>query len=237
MVDGQFAARIGEGLKLDCGGVNFWVRWAVEMASYKDTSDFNREVFTDIAAHLFNSKIVVNLALEAELNYRYYEIVYAFHARCAENCPDRAGFRLMEYHRLLIDFIIPFWKNAKTNPCDAFPDTWKMIKELDEKDREKKFDQLTAAVEAVHDRVAKLYERWLKAPLVFLLLTHPDYGSSVLRAAKKVVDDVIQERDGDDGENDDDGDEDRNELRFTFDEPHYEGKSKQKSLFGWVEAV
>ena len=56
------------------------------------------------------------------------------------------------------------------------------------KEKEKKTDQLKAAIKAANDNLAKLYERWLTAPLCFLLLSNPVHGPPLLQVILRIVD-------------------------------------------------
>ena len=110
--NGEFARRFIFGCRLKMkDGACFWVRWAQEMVLYLDKSNFKYEVLEEIAKMSMNESIIVSLTFEAELVTQYFDITYAYHAFGGEN-NDRAGFRLMELHYLLIDFIIPFWSKG-----------------------------------------------------------------------------------------------------------------------------
>ena len=69
-----------------------------------------------------------------------------------------------------------------------FSETVEAINALDdEEDRKKKMEQLEAAIEAANEKLAKLYEQWLKAPLCILLLSNPVHGPPLLRVILKIM--------------------------------------------------
>ena len=206
--NGESAQRYIVGCGIMIRGQCFWVRWAQEMVTYLDKSDFKYEVLEQIAKMTMNESIIISLTFEAELVAMYFDITYAYHAFGGENC-ERAGFRLMELPYLLINFIIPFWNKADEDPSQCFPKTMEAIDKMTDDDAKRmKKEQMKSATEAVVDRMAKLYERWFKPPLIFLFVTHPVHGPPILRVLLKCVseatDDITENErsfdfDGDNG--------------------------------------
>ena len=185
--NGESAQRYIVGCGIMIRGQCFWVRWAQEMVTYLDKSDFKYEVLEQIAKMTMNESIIISLTFEAELVSMYFDITYAYHAFGGENC-ERAGFRLMELPYLLINFIIPFWNKADEDPSQCFPKTMEAIDKMTDDDAKRmKKEQMKSATEAVVDRMAKLYERWFKPPLIFLFVTHPVHGPPILRVLLKCV--------------------------------------------------
>ena len=88
-----------------------------------------------------------------------------------------------------IDFIVPFWQRALADPRSVFTESVAAINELDtEEEKEKKMDQLKAAIEASNNELAILYEWWLSAPLCFLLLSNPVHGPPLLQVIMRIID-------------------------------------------------
>ena len=204
--NGEFSLRVVAGTKIDINGQNFWVRWAEEMALHFDKSNFRHDVLREIAKHLMNEGVIVSLIFEAELVSKYFNVTYAYHAFGGENC-DRAGFRLLELPYLLIDFIVPTWKKAESNPAAVFPDTVEAINQMKDQDKaEKRMEQLRVAIDAAVDRMGTLHEKWFQAPLVFTFITHPVHGPPLLRVLLNCVKDAINDIPEDDRDFDYDGD-------------------------------
>ena len=137
---------------------------------------------------LSNPRNVVCLTFEAELVSKYFRRTHKFHSFVSENCPGKPGLDLLGVSNFLVNFIVPFWQQALEDPGKVFSETVEAINALDdEEDRKKKMEQLEAAIEAANEKLAKLYERWLKAPLCFLLLSNPVHGPPLLRVILKIM--------------------------------------------------
>ena len=132
------------------------------------------EILEQIGLLLSNPRNVVCLTFESELVSKYFRRTHKFHSFLSENCPGKPGLDLLGVSNFLVNFIVPFWQQALDDPGSVFSETIEAINALDdEEDRKKKMEQLEAAIEAANEKLAKLYERWLKAPLCFLLLSNP----------------------------------------------------------------
>ncbi|KAL3793086.1 hypothetical protein ACHAWO_005140, partial [Cyclotella atomus] len=168
-------------------GKNLIARWAAEMfilggrVRGQDTKwmkDTCRQIYTMARS----PAIKVCLTIEMELVTNYFDITHGHHAYTGE-FKRRAGFITMELHYLYFDFIVPFWLTAQRDPKVCFLKTYTEIIALDDEDLKKmKLEQLQAKVQASFDKVSKNSELLLEAPLIFMLLTHPLEGPSVLRA-------------------------------------------------------
>ena len=192
-VDGEFAERIIKGLQIrdpNDEDNTFWDEWCKRLSSYFEKSNMRHEILEQIGLLLSNPGNVVCLTFEAEMVTRYWYYTHKFHSFTSENCPDKPGLDIMGVLNFFIDFIVPFWQGALDDPGSVFPDTVAAINELEDDDeRTMKMEQLEAAIEAANDKLAKLYERWLSAPLCFLLLSNPVHGPPLLRVILRIVED------------------------------------------------
>jgi len=196
LVNGRNAKHILEGfdLYLHDAPSNFWVCWATKYLPL--VTGWKKTVLEEIIRYFMMDDIIVALQFEAEL-VDYFEVTYQWHAYPGELC-TLPGFRTMELHNLLFDFIIPFWESARTNPEDRFPKTYARIKKMEEKSRDKhddllndkamlKRDQIMFGIQAGYDEISKLYQRLLKAPMIFLAVMDPEKGPSIFRAILAIV--------------------------------------------------
>ena len=89
---------------------------------------------------------------------------------------------------LLLNFMVPFWRAASTNPKQYFPRTAALIGELEDAElKALKTEQLVAALECGLEKISKNTEQFFKAPLIFLLLTHPIEGPRILRMIVRIL--------------------------------------------------
>ena len=190
--DAKFCERINKGMKVrDPADPNntFWHEWAKRMSSYFDKSNFRHEILEQISLLLSHDGIVVCLVFDAEVWNKYFRVTHKFHSYLSENCPNRPGLDIMGIANFFIGFICPFWQGARENPAGTFPETVAAIDAMGDAGQKKmKMEQLEAAIEAANEKMAKLYERWLTAPLCFLILTNPVHGPPLLRVILGIVD-------------------------------------------------
>ena len=187
-VNGLFSARILPMMDiiLPCGK-SLLTRWAWEINTLGgkvggDDSQWMKEASNDVIVMSQSPVIKVSLAFEMELVTRYFDITHIHHAFKGE-FGQRAGFITLELHRLFIDFILPVWMKARSDPGAIFPKTWELIEALDDAQlKATKKEQLQCAIEVALDKVSKNSELLFEAPLIYLLLTHPVEGPYVLGA-------------------------------------------------------
>ena len=90
-------------------------------------------------------------------------------------------------HSLLLEFIVPWWENARLNPEKVFPKSFKCLDEIPIKNREIKKKQIEAGIKAGHDEILKMHHMLLSPPLIFLLLLSRQRGPLLMRSILTIV--------------------------------------------------
>lgn len=186
LVNQRHAARVIEGLELlgDDLETSFWVQWARYLHERSD--GWKRRSLGETILMFLKPDIIVGLHFEAELK-NYFETTYEWHANPGE-LSTRPGFRVMEYHQLYFEFIAPFWQMAKETPEKTFPKTFEYLGSItDVEVQNRKTQQIGKGIEGACDSLAKHSSIALSAPLLFLVLTHPNRGRNLLRAALAIA--------------------------------------------------
>ena len=161
------------------------VAWAQRVREYSN-NQIIRRIAKEVATMLLMPAIIVALHFESELG-NYFEVTSNWHAMPGE-LSTRPGFRMLEMHTLWFEFIMPWWEEAKQNPALRFPKTFEYLNsEVKVADRELKRMQLLAGINAGHAELLKMSDLLMSAPLVFLVLTDPVRGPSLLRAILAIV--------------------------------------------------
>ncbi|KAL7541570.1 hypothetical protein ACHAWF_006970, partial [Thalassiosira exigua] len=178
LCNGRNAKYILEGFDLDLPDGNFWVLWAKEYHQFVDS--WKKLALEEIVRFFLMEEIVVGLQFEAEL-VDYFEVTSAWHAYPGE-LTSRPGFRMMEFPKLLREFIAPWWLLAVESPEERFPKTFARIEAMENEElAEMKKDQVIFGIEAGYNEIAKLYSRMFKAPMIFLSILDPEIGPTILR--------------------------------------------------------
>ncbi len=153
---------------LTIDGVPALLAWARSMALYvlKSTP---HAIIDDIIAMLSLKAIMIAIYFEAEVG-RYFEVTMFWHVQCDES--TRPGFRMMDVHGLLSDYLIPFWNKANTDPMSHFSDIFRYINMLNLPNEMKtlKIKQILHGIEAGRAKLQdKVCEFILVPPISFLL--------------------------------------------------------------------
>ena len=137
----------------------------------------------------------ISCALENKTGL-YFGAQHAWHATLGE-FTHKPGLKTMELAFALLDHAGTFWLGVEKDPKSRFPETFRLFSVFEshveeatnngESQRicrmiEMKKEQLEAGIKAASNELAKMQEEMFSPPLVFLLVTHPQYGPPVLRA-------------------------------------------------------
>jgi hypothetical protein len=157
--------------------------WAQRVREYSH-NQIIRRIAKEVATMLFMPQIVLALHFESELD-NYFEVTSSWHANPGKLC-TRPGFRMLKIHVLWFEFIMPWWEEAKQNPCLRFPKTFEYLNsnvEVGKRDLKRK--QLLAGINTNHAELLKMSHILMSIPLV--LLTDPVRGPLLLRAILAIV--------------------------------------------------
>lgn len=175
------------------------IAWAMRMADCVP-ADWCRTVAGEIVVMLCMPEIIVALQLEAEVG-EYFEVTSSWHCQKGP-LNSRAGFRMHELHQLVLGFSVPWWKKAREDPNARFPKTFRALDDIrDETKRQLKEKQVLAGIEAGYKQLVKMTDTLMSAPHIFLDITDPVRGPSLLRAILAVVTEAGLELDDDGDEN------------------------------------
>lgn len=186
LVNQRHAKRVIKGLELlgTDADESFWLKWARYM--HERTSGWKRRSLGETITMLLMPSIIVSIYFESELG-DYFEVTYEWHANPGALC-NRPGFRMMEYHQLYFEYIAPWWKRAKEEPQKNFPKTFAYLGGIDDVDLHTlKTRQISNGTAAACDVLSKHSSILLSAPVLYLVLSHPDRGRDFLRAALAVA--------------------------------------------------
>ena len=162
--------------------------WCLRMRESED--GWRLTALDEILTWMKMDTIIINLTMEAEL-VDYFEVTAAWHSSTGE-ISSRPGFRSLELHHLLFDYILPWWEGASENPASRFPRTSALIQKLLDnpgtKDLgETKLDQLKEGIAAGKKEIMKVYSTLMTAPMIFTTLSDPLRGPSILRAVIEII--------------------------------------------------
>ena len=182
----------------DEDGTPFWVLLAIRLIYIYKDSDWRVKRLNAFCEWLCMPEMIFGLWVEAEV-VEYFEWHYHWHAQCGE-LSDRPGFRTLELFFEIADHAFPFWSRALKDPRSCFPNAIKHIEEeMEAKSLEmleagdeveaKRLDsmakmkraQLKEGIEAAHNELAKMNDKFFVAPWVFLCFICPIRGRIVLR--------------------------------------------------------
>lgn len=180
------------------------IEWALKFAN-ESPSTWKRRVGKEIATWLSMPSVVLGLHFEAELG-NYFEEIYAWHCRPGP-LYKRSGFRMMEIYDIWLGFDVPWWNEAVNNPERQLPKTMKYLEEnFEGEEYEFRKSQIMRGLTKGRDEMMKMSTKYLlRPPLMYLLLTHREYGNGFLRAvlavlAENPVDGVVLIHDTDSSE-------------------------------------
>ena len=132
--------------------------------------------------------IILGLLFETELGV-YFETTIRWYSIAGETSTT-PGFRMMELHLFLHDFVQKWWTKALVDPNDVFPRTFKYINEIWKDDiEEKRFrtHQIMKGVRAGHDEILKMSKGWFRVPLLYLVLLDLRRAPSLMRAINRIL--------------------------------------------------
>ena len=162
------------------------VEWALKFVN-ESTSDWKRRAGQEIATWLSMPSIILGLHFESELG-NYFEEIYAWHCRSG-GLNKRSGFRMMEIYDVWLGFEVPWWNKAIKNPELQLPKTMKYLDDnFEGEEHAFRKSQIMRGLNAGRDEMMKMSKRYLlRPPIMYLLLTHSDYGSAFLRAVLAIL--------------------------------------------------
>ena len=144
-----------------------YYRWATMMHERLLVTNWRRRVAGEVARMLLLPEILVALHFEAELGL-FFEQTMRWHSTPGElYC--RAGFRMLEIHRLYHNYIIPWWQGAYESPKLRFPKTYEYLEHhiADGVSRDRKKRQIEAGIKAGYMEQIKMVNELLRPPCFF----------------------------------------------------------------------
>ena len=185
LTNGRAAFHILEGYYIqDEDGTPFWVLLAQRLIYIYKESDWRVERLKAFIEWMLMPEQVFGLWMECEASQCFEDF------NNWQNSPgelaDRPGFRALENFFEITDFTFPKWQSILHNPEKGFPNTLKCIKELMEDKgltemAHMKREQLKAGIQCAFDEMAKMYDVFFRAPMIFTAFTCPRRGPIIFR--------------------------------------------------------
>ena len=163
------------------------IEWAIRMDRY------GLPVVSDAARHLVQlllmPEIILALHFECDLG-TYFERTMLWHGNVGQ-MNKRPGFRMLEFHSFLLEFVMPWWECAKNNPQLGLPNTysyWNVhFNEAKHPLASMKWQQILEGISCGYDEIICMTEILFSPPLCFLLLTDELERVPFLRALLKCI--------------------------------------------------
>lgn len=136
---------------------------------------------------LLKPEIIVAYYFKSELG-GYFEVTSKWYAAPGE-LSTHPGFRIMEVHLFLFEFVFPWWNKATEHWTEVFKQTFESLNGCDLGDEVKglKKKQILKGIKAGCDEIVKMMEDLLSPPLIYLALTYMPKVPSILRVLLALV--------------------------------------------------
>jgi len=167
-------------------GVPSLVAWATYHANNNKSSDW-RVVGSELASWYQMPQTILAFMFEAVLG-EFFETATYYHCR-KSSLKNRAAFRMLEMHDLLLDYTAPFWQKAKDSPeTSDFKVVFDFLsRNFNGSQKELWKAKILDGISSGYDAHIKHTRYLFSCPLVFIVLRRSKEGPSLLKAMLAVM--------------------------------------------------
>jgi hypothetical protein len=168
------------------------VSWA--LSYHNERSGWQQRVGGEVATWLQTPSLILGLHSEAEMGTNYFSFVYSWHNQTGP-INDRCGFRMLEIFDLYLDFELPLWTSAVSDPTTLLPTTMDYLRDNFEGEAyEMRHRQIMGGLKKGRSKLIELSSKYLfRFPILYIVLTHRVQGPAFLRAILSVLYDTMCE--------------------------------------------